>query len=332
MGIKGKYPSWGNFLKSRRETRFKSARELCRLMSVGISYPQYSRYEAGDQLPSLEQALSIGEILGVPPIETTIEWTVAQLPASQELTQGELTRMLDGRRGGGAKPATAPQSSHEKRLGQGLALDDVIVFNRSHLKVFGSDPAYRDVFTYVNSFGPDWIESEEIARALGLDSARVAALIEQLSELGVIHASEGKCRSTKRVLYYPDDEDFFTLRNFNFRHNAERILESLSHRDVASRKAYRGLVTRELTAEQAARLMASLEQVLSQAVAMPETPEARSVYSLCVLFGERFAKAEAAMAAEGAFQPGLARSATAPSIQPLQSQPQSHPQSRSEIS
>jgi transcriptional regulator with XRE-family HTH domain len=90
MGNKGKYPGWGNFLKLRREARFKSAREFCRMSELGISYPQYSRYEAGDQLPTLDSALSIGAILGIAPLETTIEWTLAQLPAAEALAPGEL--------------------------------------------------------------------------------------------------------------------------------------------------------------------------------------------------------------------------------------------------
>jgi hypothetical protein len=110
---------------------------------------------------------------------------------------------------------------------------------------------------------------------------------------GAASAEVSGYRSTKRVLYFPDDEDFFELRNLNFRHNADEILKKLNHPDVAARKAYRGLVTRELTSDQAAQLMAGLEHVLSQAVLKPESPEARSVYSICVLLGERFERAGA---------------------------------------
>lgn len=318
---KSKYSGWGNFLKTRREARFKSARELCRQVNLGISYPQYSRYEAGDQLPSLEQALSMGAIFGVPALEMTIEWTLAQMPVAEVLAQSELMRLLEVARdkatgGSGSAPA---RKSAEKRLGQGVALDDVIVFNRSHLKIFASDPAYRDVFTYVNAFGPGWISAQEIAQALGLESGRVTLMLDQLSELGVVQLGEGRCRSTKRVLYFPDDEDFFGLRNFNFRHNTDRILESLTHQDVLERKAYRGLVTRELTADQAAHLMSGIEQVLSQAVAMPETSAARTVYSLCVLFGGRYARAES----ENGVLPGL--TTHLPSASPAAA-PLSHPE------
>jgi hypothetical protein len=155
------------------------------------------------------------------------------------------------------------------------------------------------VFTYINAFGGGWIGADEIASALGLDLRRVEAMLDQLSDLGVIYIQEGRCRSAKRILYFPDDEDFFELRNFNFRHNAERILADLSHRDVVDRKAFRGLVTRELTQAQAAQLMSGIEQVLSQAVAMPESADAREVYSLCVLFGERFARAPGAEVGQG---------------------------------
>ncbi len=60
MGKRGSYQSWGGFLKSMREKRFRSAREFCSQVPMGIHYPQYSRYESGAQLPSLEQALALG--------------------------------------------------------------------------------------------------------------------------------------------------------------------------------------------------------------------------------------------------------------------------------
>ena len=131
---KGKYLSWGNFLKTRREIRFKSAREFCSQVPIGISYPQYSRYEAGDQLPSLEQSLSMGAILGVPSMETLLEWSVAQVPAQDAITRAELSRFLEEVRG--KNPSAWPTKVAERTV----PLDDVIVFNRSHLRVFSSDP------------------------------------------------------------------------------------------------------------------------------------------------------------------------------------------------
>lgn len=290
MGNKGKYLGWGNFLKTRREARFRSARELCTQVSLGISYPQYSRYEAGEQLPSLEQALSIGAILGITPLETLLEWSQAQVPAHDLPTRGSVSKLLDEVRG--TSPAASVSAWSSRTTERTVPLDDVIVFNRSHLRVFASDPAYRDIFTYVNSFGPDWIESSEIAQALGLSRARAGKMLDQLSELGVIVLMDGKCRASKRNFYFPDDEDFFELRNINLNHNAGQIMNRLSYEDLMSRKAYRGLITRELTAEQVSQLLAGVDQLLGSLVAMPETPEPRTIYSLCVLFGERFSRAE----------------------------------------
>jgi hypothetical protein len=172
-----------------------------------------------------------------------------------------------------------------------VPLDDVVVFNRSHLRVFASDPAYRDIFTYVNSFGPEAVGSDEIARALGLSDARASEMLERLSELGVVSVEDGRCRATKRNFYFPDDEDFFELRNLNLSHNSGQIMNRLKYCDLQARKAYRGLVTRELTDAQVELLMAGIDELQGQLVALPETAEPRTVYSLCVLFGERFSRA-----------------------------------------
>jgi transcriptional regulator with XRE-family HTH domain len=290
MISKGKYKSWGNQLKKRRELRFRSARELCTQVSLGVSYPQYSRYEAGDQLPSLEQALSIGAILGIPSTETVLEWSLAQVPAQDLSTRTSLSGLLDEARGGGGVAARAQSGWPTKAGERAVPLDDVIVFNRSHLRLFESDPAYRDVFTYINSFGPSWIPINEIAVALELGNERTQSMIDRLSELGVVKVQDGSCRAAKRNFYFPDDEDFFGLRNANLKHNTTRIMERLSHADLVARKAYRGVLTRELTDEQVALVLEGVDRLLGEIVAMPETSDPRTVYSVCVLFGERFSR------------------------------------------
>jgi transcriptional regulator with XRE-family HTH domain len=290
MAIKGKYQSWGNFLKLRREKRFRSAREFCAQVPVGISYPQYSRYESGDQLPSLDQALSLCATLGVPPLEALLEWNQAQLSMQDLLTRAGVAKLLDEIRGQSHGPASTLPGWSSKTAERTVPLDDVIVFNRSHLRVFLSDPSYRDIFTYINSFAPDWITHEEIAQALDLSTERAQLMLEQLSELGVVMLKDGACRATKRNFYFPDDEDFFALRNLNLEHNAASILGRLRHEDLTTRKAYRGLVTRELTDEQVGLLLEGVEQLIGQVVAMPETDRPRTIYSLCVLFGERFSR------------------------------------------
>jgi hypothetical protein len=164
----------------------------------------------------------------------------------------------------------------------------VIVFNRSHLRLFASDPLYRDIFTYINSFAPDWIANEEIAEALGIEPARARSMIAQLADLGVIVCAAGRSRAAKRNFYYPDDLDFFALRNENFLRNAERVLKRLSHEELEGRRAYRGLITRELTAEQMDELVARADDLIRAVASLPESDRPERIYSLCVLAGESF--------------------------------------------
>jgi hypothetical protein len=187
---------------------------------------------------------------------------------------------------------SAPEGSGWPAKGaeRSVPLDDVIVFNRSHLRLFGSDPAYRDIFTYINSFGPQAISVDEIAAALGLERERTARMLGELHELGVIVSDGQDFRASKRNFYFPDDGDFFELRNTNMVHNSSSILSRLKHEDLVARRAYRGVVTRELTEEQVRLLLEGVDGLMSSLVAMPETSSPRTIYSLCVLFGERFSK------------------------------------------
>jgi hypothetical protein len=301
-------------------------------LKVGISYPQYSRYEAGDQLPNLEQALELCRLLSVPALEGLMEWNRAQMAG--EIAQAalrDIESLLERIRVGGIDSALAPppaptQASSspvmpaaprpdglaQKVTGIGvfthatISLDDIIVFNRSHLKLFSSDPNYRDIFTYINSYAPEWIAGEEIAQALDLEQAVLDEMLEKLNDLGVILLAGGRCRASKRNFYFPDDPDFFHLRNLNLTHNATGIMRKLSHDDLVGRKAYRGLITRELTAEQLDLVITRIDELTSGVVGLPETSNPERIYSLCVLLGERYSRPSVALSA----QPGLRRGLT----------------------
>jgi hypothetical protein len=223
-------------------------------------------------------------------LETLLEWNLAQLTSEDSIARSGVLKLLEDFRG--KVPGESSASGWPtKAVERSVPLDDLIVFNRSHLKVFASDPAYRDVFTYINSFGPNWITAAEIAQALDLSLERVIEMVEKLSDLGVTLVSPEGCRSAKRNFYFPDDEDFFGLRNANFEHNSRSILKNLKHADLLNRNAFRGLVTRELTEDQMGLMLKCLEQLTSQIISMPETGEPRTIYSLCVLLGERFSRA-----------------------------------------
>lgn len=305
-----KYPTWGDFLKKKRAQLYRSAREFCSKVEVGISYPQYSRYEAGDQLPNLDQALKLCRLLQIPIQEGLLEWSRAQI--SEEELRSEVTAFLDQVRS--RKAGAVAESSSASRDAQSLfdeagspmseaarshgifsaksGLDQVMVFNRAHMKLFQSDKTYRDIFTYVNSFSPEWISSEEIAKAVGQNEEKVEPMLQDLSDLGVLLLAGGKCRASKRVFYYPDDPDFFDLRNENIRYNSDAVLERISHEDLKNRKAYRGLVTRELTEEQLDQVISAIERIVDRVLSLPESKNPDRIYSMGVLLGERFCRSE----------------------------------------
>ncbi len=286
--MRRRYQTWGEFLKKYREERFRSAREFCARSSIGISYPQYSRYEAGDQLPSLELAIKLCKLLLIPVTEGLLEWNRAQVTDSELAAEIEtaITKLKSGQASlSAASASTAPAPESSK-----LDLDDIIVFNRSHLKLFESNLAYRDIFTYINSYAPEWIAMEEISIALGIEPAKLETMLDQLSDIGVVLLAGGRCRTTKKTFYFPDDADFFALRNSNLMHNVTSILNRIRHEDIVSRQAYRGVITRELTAEQIAKVVAQLDDMASSVVGMPETSSPGRIFSLCMVMGERFAR------------------------------------------
>ncbi len=300
---KNRYESWGSFLRSYREKKYRSAREFCARFSIGISYPQYSRYEVGEQLPNLNQALLLCRLLDIYLVEGLFVWSLSQIqdPETHTEINLQLAQLRRKKAENILNPEPEPHASPKtkdhplshltaSKNSSPVELDDVFVFNRSHLKLFSSNPIYRDIFTYINSYGPGWLTKEELAKAHEVSTSEMAEFMEQLQQLGIIIIQENKCRALKKILYFPDDPDFFELRNLNITHNATSILKKLTHQEIIEKRAFRGLVTRELTLEQRNTLFTKIDELFQTMLEFPETENPEKIYSLCLLLGGRFSR------------------------------------------
>jgi len=282
-----RFGSWAQYLKLKRQSRFRSAREFCVHAGLGISYPQYSRYESGEQLPSLPQALTIARALGIPALETILEWSRAQILPEHDTEKTSLEDLLVKVRSPEPAPVPAPAAAPVSEF-PAISLDEVIVFNRSHLNLFSRDPRYRDIFSLVNSFSPEGLSIEEVALYLEVSRAVAESMTIELRDHGVVAYENGVARSHKRTFYFPDDAEFFGLRNQNLAHNFGQALSRLSYPDIAAKRAYRGLITRELTEEQLGGLINRLDRITTEVAHLPEVARPERVYSLCLLLGQRF--------------------------------------------
>jgi hypothetical protein len=330
--MKGKYSSWGDFLKLKREAKFRSAREFCAKAPVGISYPQYSRYEAGDQLPSLEQALGLCRLLEVPPMEGLLEWSRSQVQIDGERKEVDhlLNRVRRGVRGE-ADPNESPETTLVSPVGAQVSsrvplnleegkesvFDHLMVFNRSHIKLFQSDARFRDIFTFVNVYTPEeWIALDEVSRSLGIPAEELEPMVETMNDHGLILLAGGKCRSPKVMYYFPDDEDFFELRNQNYTYNANAILANANFDNIRERSAYRNVLTRRFTQSQVQHLVGRLDEILREMANMPEEGNTVNdpVYSVCLLAGERFRRIERAAGVDSG-RPGLRTGLLSPNVE-----------------
>lgn len=304
-GLETKYEVWGKYLKKRRLELFRSARDFCSKQEVGISYPQYSRYEAGDQLPSLDQAIRIFRLLNTPLLEGVLNWCLAQ--SSDSEVQNKLVELLSQLNNQGDAISTSSEVKKaepqpESNLSR-VSFDKTIVFNRSHLDLFQSDPLYRDVFTYLNSYSSQKVTVPELAEQMAASNEKVSRILSELSKLGVVVETDGQYQVSKATFYFPDDQDFFELRNQNLKHNVSQILNRLNFEDLKEKKSYRGLITRELNESQLSKVIEKCEQVLGEMWGFDDSShQASPVYSLCLLLGERFDKARNTVLPQGLSQ------------------------------
>tara|TARA_Y100000590_G_scaffold456384_1_gene606892 strand:+ start:6458 stop:7456 length:999 start_codon:yes stop_codon:yes gene_type:complete len=321
--VKRKYPTWGAFLKRVRTQKYRSARELCTHTDVGISYPQYSRYEAGDQLPNLDQALKLCRLLEIPLFEGLMEWCRAQTGTDSAIE--EIDQILERFRNDDLTDAQlrgAGGSSDSKSTGvfrRSGPIDRMVIFHSAYRDVFESNPVYRDIFTYLNGFLGEWISLEELAIAFELPTSQIELMTKKLSDLQVIQLENGKCRVAKRVFYFPDDEDFFKLRNTNVSYNVDRILKNLEFEDVSNRLAYRSIVTRPLSRKQVGQLIGKLETLVDSIVSGFDPEPTDEIYSSCFVVGKRFERPSSFRQSSGdlGVNPGLVTDLQATSTKAL---------------
>lgn len=174
-------------------------------------------------------------------------------------------------------------------------LDDTMVFNRSHLKLFLSDPLYRDIFAFANSAVknelPDWLSIREIADTFHISYDRAVEMVQKLDDLGVLEISETDpsiCRCAKYFYYFPDDKSFYELRNQNFSQNVNSIMNQMSLEMLHQKRGYRGLVTKALTESQVISLTEHIEKLVSDITMIPTQEKNSAIYSTCILLGKRF--------------------------------------------
>lgn len=275
-------------LKKWRLLRHASARAFVLTSRLPISYPQYSRFESGKQLPTLPMALEIAQRLGVPALQMSLAW-LGQWTLSRE-GRGFTSLLVELR---AIEPVIKAQLGWR---GAELASDpdrESYVFAQEQGQLrqkMSRDPRYRDLFVYINGFFPDWVAFEELARALKLPVGEVEGLLEDLAEEGIVRISGAKVRVKMRTFFFPDSEPYFEARNLNVRHNVEKLLEDISYQALEDRRGFRTVVSRVLTEQQLELIIGRLEHLVQEIAEFPEVRDPKQIYSLCLLLGERFSR------------------------------------------
>ncbi|MEK7692119.1 MAG: hypothetical protein AAB425_13980, partial [Bdellovibrionota bacterium] len=174
------------------------------------------------------------------------------------------------------------------------SLDHVLVLNRKHRDILASDPNFRDVLTYIQSFKPELVSLGRVATEIGLSLLRVREMCAKLAENHLLEVIGDEARGVKQALYFPEDEDFFLLKNQSFTHNVSKILGQLSVEDLRNKRATRMLLTAALSEDDFKEVQRSLEGVVESVLSRkrPGATTDAPVYSVCVLAGRRFESAK----------------------------------------
>ena len=235
----------------------------------GVSYPQYSRYEAGEQLPkpSLRRFPSVrrweSRSLRRPWNGIWPRWREPRVRPRVKL------RHFWGRFGPTALRLRARSRFPFRSMRSSFSIAAIAIFFSRIRRIAIFSPTSTH-FMRLRKSPPK--KFQRPSRFLRRNSI---GMLENLIELGVIHKHGKRFAAAKSNFYFPDDTDFFELRQQNVRHNLEKVLDQITYSDLQEKRALRGLLTRELTPSQLGWVMGQIEGLLGRIVELPEDPRLR---------------------------------------------------------
>lgn len=265
------YVDLGILLENWRRSKFRSALSFFKANSLSFSYSTYMEFERGIALPSPGQIVELAQLLGQDSFSGIKKWVQVQMPTLQLRQAFEAANTSDHKRrtSDAPKPPT-PVVEPESKFSP-PRFETTWVFGTKDYILLGKHPWLFDLCLGMTRAYP----SELTWQDLGMRSAQtfqkfVNEYLRVWKKEDHIQVSKTGIKVTKPYLHLPKTEECHDLRLLFLRRALDHIAAQMTFDDLDKKVAFRGVITRTLSASQAQDWVKKLEILEQQFLAEPE--------------------------------------------------------------
>ncbi len=166
-------------------------------------------------------------------------------------------------------------------------IDELYVFSERQISALLKTPAIWDVLSLIMAFTTSniQIDDRKITETLRISQKEVLIALEWLRNEGLVTTHSGVLKAKRDYYHLPNTDEFKPVRDSNFRHVSEDIINKLSMDDLKSKEAYRTTFLRRLNRKQARELCDSIDQIVATLGNFDD--RGTEYYGLTVAFGPR---------------------------------------------
>ena len=270
---KASYRELGEFLKQKRQQKFRSALEFFRQVEFSFSYSLYADFEKGVALPSIDMMLELAKYFGIPEAEAAILWAKVQMP------NGTLKQVFT------FVPTKYTEEKKQKHIDESPDFENTWVFGPQELKVLKKTPELWDLCLLLAQSYPEEIAFSEIHLNKGTFKDWIRSGHLTMSKKGVAL----QCQH----IYLPRTQEWDEVRRNNIKRASSDLLANISARDIQQARGYREIIHRQLSAEQIEQIVTKLKTLEAEFKTIPYSKSKDSqnqMQALILILGKRSLK------------------------------------------
>ncbi len=251
--VKGKkFLELGEILQKWREPEHRSALALFRdrKAKFTFSYSSYADFERGATLPTPEILIELALFFKQDPSLALLTWAKVQMPSR------EYRQVFDNR--GASRSDKAPDYA---QMGTPPSFENTWVFGPAELKTLQKHPWLWDLCLILATRYTDEIPFSKMILPEGVTPEKLCSdHLRDWIDRNCIIASETGLKLHYRHIHLPRTSEWEQIRLSNLQRALQNLSENISQSILNEGLAYRELVHRSLTPEQAKRWSAELKK------------------------------------------------------------------------
>ncbi len=252
------YLEFGLCLQKWREARFRSALEFFREKDVPIqlSYRSYVDFEKGVALPAPEVVVQLARYFQQDPKPAVFLWAKVQMPTPELRAAFDMTT---------AQAQGVPferRKADRKESSENPNFENTWVFGLAELKVLTRTPWLWDLCSVLVTHFPNEVKFSSLKFPDEVTAQELCKkLIKDWIENGYIEATKTGLKINYQHLQIPKTEAWNQVRRENAQRAFHDVQDQTTQAQWDAQTAYRTLIHRSMTQEQAKRWVAEIKRL-----------------------------------------------------------------------